>query len=92
MSLSTFSKRSCRVSRSRNSVTKSAGTVPPDSVISVRMRNTSKSTFTRSATACSCPYSITMFCSKKATVWMPGVAVSPTRNASKYSSTWRHTP
>ena len=39
-----------------------------------------------------CPYSITRFWSKKANVWMPVVAVSPTRNASKYSSTWRHTP
>ena len=54
------------MSRSRNPVTKSAGTVPPDSVISVRMRNTSKSTFTRLATAWACPYSITRFWSKKA--------------------------
>ena len=68
------------------------GTVPPDSVISVRMRNTSKSTFTRSATAWACPYSMTKFWSKNPNVCMPGVAVRPTRKASKYSSTWRHTP
>ena len=66
--------------------------VEPPSLIAVERRNTSKSTFTPSATAWGKPYSMTRFLLKNPNVCLPGVAVSPMRKASKYSSTWRHTP
>ena len=47
---------------------------------------------TPSATARSWPYSITRFWLKKPKVCFDGVAVRPIRCASKYSSTWRHSP
>jgi hypothetical protein len=61
-------------------------------VIWVRIRYTSKSTLTPSATAWGGPYSITRFLLKNPKVCFEGVAVRPMRKASKYSSTWRHTP
>ena len=93
MSSSGRSQRRSRVCRSRYStiVSGAASIVAPCPVIRVRMSYTSKSTFTPSATARSWSYSMTRFLSKNPKVCFAGVAVSPTRNASKYSSTCRHT-
>ena len=63
--------------RSRNWVTIPASMVEPCSVISVRIRYTLYGTLTSSATACSCPYSITRFWLKNPNACLLGVAVSP---------------